>query len=153
MTFIQILLDIAGIVLIIIALAFIYFIIINHRNWNRYAASGRTETATVTWDLFKRIYELNPSAYEVDERCIYREYNTDDKWPYYKKVYIRFKTIFDFVAAQKYFKGIKKQKKKEAKNAQEIAGMEKLRDLAQQDIDAIRASVDKDLKQLRKNIS
>lgn len=119
-------------------------------------------TATLTWDLFQRMYEVNPDQYDVafrqgisdsKTRLYYIRRTVPEKnWYDYKKVYIRFKTIFAYLKACHYFVNEKYNKKQNKKHQNEIEGIEALRNLTQQDIDNLQKKVDADFKRAQKTV-
>lgn len=119
-------------------------------------------TATLTWDLFQRMYEVNPDQYDVSFRSVIyeskrrlyyirRTVSTKD-WDDSGRVYVRFKTIFAYLKACHYFTNEKHNKKQDKKNQKEIEGIEALRKLTQQDIDNLQKKVDADFKRVQKTV-
>lgn len=115
-----------------------------------------TMTATLTWDLFQRMYEVNPDQYDISFRSVIYESKTRlyyirrtvpaKNWYDSDKVYVRFKTIFAYLKACHYFTNEKHNRKQNKKNQKEIEGIEALRKLTQQDIDNLQKKVDADFK-------
>ena len=105
--------------------------------------------AVIDYSTLKRLYQVNPDGYELSNfGQLYRIYN-DNGWMT-RKIRIVFKTIFDYF----HFEIDKKYNKKTSRIAkrrkQEEQGLSKLRDLAQQDIDNLRAKLDAEFEQEKK---
>ena len=106
--------------------------------------------ATIDYSTLKRLYQINPDGYQLSNfGQLYRINNDNNSWRT-KEVRIVFKTIFDYF----HFEIDKKYNKKTSRIAkrrkQEEQGLNKLRDLAQQDIDNLRAKLDAEFEQERK---
>ena len=108
--------------------------------------------AVIDYSTLKRLYQINPDGYELSNfGQLYRIKNNDNDWIIAaREVRIVFKTIFDYI----HFEIDKKYNKKTSRIAkrrkQEEQGLSKLRDLAQQDIDNLRAKLDAEFEQERK---
>lgn len=107
--------------------------------------------AVIDYSTLKRLYQVNPDGYELAGfGQLYRMNNNND-WTT-RELRIVFKTIFDYL----HFEIDKKYNKKASQIAkrckQEEQGLSKLRDLAQQDIDNLRAKLDAEFEQEKKKI-
>ena len=108
--------------------------------------------AVIDYSTLKRLYQINPDGYELSNfGQLYRIKNNDNDWIIAaREVRIVFKTIFDYI----HFEIDKKYNKKTSRIAkrrkQEEQGLSKLRDLAQQDIDNLRAKLDAEFEQEKK---
>jgi hypothetical protein len=104
--------------------------------------------ATIDYSTLKRLYQINPDGYKSDFGQLYRMNNSHGLVT--REVRIVFKTIFDYF----HFEIDKKYNKKTSQIAkrrkQEEQGLSKLRDLAQQDIDNLRAKLDAEFEQEKK---
>ena len=105
--------------------------------------------ATIDYSTLKRLYQINPDGYELSNFGQLYRMNNDNGWMT-RKIRIVFKTIFDYF----HFEIDKKYNKKTSRIAkrrkQEEQGLSKLRDLAQQDIDNLRAKLDAEFEQEKK---
>ena len=105
--------------------------------------------ATIDYSTLKRLYQINPDGYELSNFGQLYRINNDNGWMT-REVRIVFKTIFDYF----HFEIDKKYNKKTSRIAkrrkQEEQGLSKLRDLAQQDIDNLRAKLDAEFEQEKK---
>ena len=108
--------------------------------------------ATIDYSTLKRLYQINPDGYELSNFGQLYRMNNDNGWMITREVRIVFKTIFDYI----HFEIDKKYNKKASQIAkrckQEEQGLSKLRDLAQQDIDNLRAKLDAEFEQEKKKI-
>lgn len=107
--------------------------------------------ATIDYSTLKRLYQINPDGYELSSfGQLYRINHSHGLA--IREVRIVFKTIFDYL----HFEIDKKYNKKASQIAkrrkQEEQGLSKLRDLAQQDIDNLRAKLDAEFEQEKKKI-
>lgn len=149
--------------LIFVIISFVIYlgILIHHyTDFNKVPAG--TMTATLTWDLFQRMYEVNPDQYDVAFRSEIYESRTRLYYirrivpakHYYdcQKVYVRFKTIFAYLKACHYFTNEKYNKEQNKKHQKEIEGIEALRNLTQQDIDNLQKKVDADFKRAQETV-
>lgn len=105
--------------------------------------------ATIDYSTLKRLYQINPNGYELSGfGQLYRTNHNNGLA--IREVRIVFKTIFDYF----HFEIDKKYNKKASQIAkrrkQEEQGLSKLRDLAQQDIDNLRAKLDAEFEQEKK---
>lgn len=105
--------------------------------------------ATIDYSTLKRLYQINPNGYELSSfGQLYRINHSHGLA--IREVRIVFKTIFDYI----HFEIDKKYNKKTSQIAkrrkQEEQGLSKLRDLAQQDIDNLRAKLDTEFEQEKK---
>ena len=105
--------------------------------------------AVIDYSTLKRLYQVNPDGYELSNFGQLYRMNNDNCWTT-RKIRIVFKTIFDYI----HFEIDKKYNKKASQIAkrckQEEQGLSKLRDLAQQDIDNLRAKLDAEFEQEKK---
>ena len=105
--------------------------------------------ATIDYSTLKRLYQINPDGYELSNFGQLYRINNDNGWMA-REIRIVFKTIFDYF----HFEIDKKYNKKTSRIAkrrkQEEQGLSKLRDLAQQDIDNLRAKLDAEFEQEKK---
>ena len=107
--------------------------------------------ATIDYSTLKRLYQINPNGYELSGfGQLYRTNHNNGLA--IREVRIVFKTIFDYF----HFEIDKKYNKKASQIAkrrkQEKQGLSKLRDLAQQDIDNLRAKLDAEFEQEKKKL-
>ena len=106
--------------------------------------------AVIDYSTLKRLYQVNPDGYELSNFGQLYRMNNDNGWMITREVRIVFKTIFDYI----HFEIDKKYNKKTSRIAkrrkQEEQGLNKLRDLAQQDIDNLRAKLDAEFEQEKK---
>lgn len=105
--------------------------------------------AVIDYSTLKRLYQVNPDGYKLsDFNQLYRM-NNGNCWTT-RELRIVFKTIFDYI----HFEIDKKYNKKTSQIAkrrkQEEQGLSKLRDLAQKDIDNLRAKLDAEFEQEKK---
>lgn len=107
--------------------------------------------ATIDYSTLKRLYQINPDGYELSNFGQLYRVNNDNGWMT-REIRIVFKTIFDYF----HFEIDKKYNKKTSRIAkrrkQEEQGLSKLRDLAQQDIDNLRAKLNAEFEQEKKKI-
>lgn len=105
--------------------------------------------AVIDYSTLKRLYQINPDGYELTSFGQLYRINRSNGYAL-KEVRIVFKTIFDYI----HFEIDKKYNKKTSQIAkrrkQEEQGLSKLRDLAQQDIDNLRAKLDAEFEQEKK---
>ena len=105
--------------------------------------------ATIDYSTLKRLYQINSNGYELSNFGQLYRINNDNGWMT-REIRIVFKTIFDYF----HFEIDKKYNKKTSRIAkrrkQEEQGLNKLRDLAQQDIDNLRAKLDAEFEQEKK---
>lgn len=108
--------------------------------------------AVIDYSTLKRLYQINPDGYKLSNFGQLYRMNNDNCWMITREVRIVFKTIFDYI----HFEIDKKYNKKTSRIAkrrkQEEQGLSKLRDLAQQDIDNLRAKLDAEFEQEKKKI-
>ena len=107
------------------------------------------DCAVIDYSTLKRLYQINPDGYELSNFGQLYRINNDNGW-ITREVRIVFKTIFDYF----HFEIDKKYNKKTSQIAkrrkQEEQGLSKLRDLAQRDIDNLRAKLDAEFEQEKK---
>ena len=105
--------------------------------------------AVIDYSTLKRLYQVNPDGYELTGFGQLYRMNNNNGWITIE-LRIIFKTIFDYI----HFEIDKKYNKKASQIAkrckQEEQGLSKLRDLAQQDIDNLRAKLDAEFEQEKK---
>lgn len=105
--------------------------------------------AVIDYLTLKRLYQVNPDGYELAGFGQLYRMNNNNGWTT-RELRIVFKTIFDYL----HFEIDKKYNKKTSRIAkrrkQEDQGLSKLRDLAQQDIDNLRAKLDAEFEQEKK---
>ena len=105
--------------------------------------------AVIDYSTLKRLYQVNPDGYELSNFGQLYRINNDNGWMT-REIRIVFKTIFDYF----HFEIDKKYNKKTSRIAkrrkQEEQGLSKLRDLAQQDINNLRAKLDAEFEQEKK---
>ena len=105
--------------------------------------------AVIDYSTLKRLYQVNPDGYELTGFGQLYRMNNNNGWTT-RELRIVFKTIFDYI----HFEIDKKYNKKASQIAkrckQEEQGLSKLRNLAQQDIDNLRAKLDAEFEQEKK---
>lgn len=105
--------------------------------------------AVIDYSTLKRLYQVNPDGYELAGfGQLYRMNNNND-WTT-RELRIVFKTIFDYIHFEIDKKYNKKTSQITKRRKQEEQGLSKLRDLAQQDIDNLRAKLDAEFEQEKK---
>ena len=105
--------------------------------------------AVIDYSTLKRLYQINPDGYELTSfGQLYRM--TNSYGLAMKEVRIVFKTIFDYIHFEIDKKYNKKASRIASRRKQEERGLSKLRDLAQQDIDNLRAKLDAEFEQEKK---
>ena len=118
-------------------------------NFQRFQDSSSYESVvTLTFDTFKRIKDINPKAYQKSYYGLYRI----DKYGN-REVRICFKTIFDYIKYLKDNKADDQREEYNQKHQREIDGLEKLRNLTQQDIDALYKEIDRENEKAKKEIN
>ena len=105
--------------------------------------------AVIDYSTLKHLYQVNPDGYELTGFGQLYRMNNNNGW-ITRELRIVFKTIFDYI----HFEIDKKYNKKNSQIVkrckQEEQGLSKLRDLAQQDIDNLRAKLDAEFEQEKK---
>lgn len=104
--------------------------------------------ATIDYSTLKRLYQINPDGYKSDFGQLYRMNNSHGLVT--REVRIVFKTIFDYLHFEIDKKYHKKTSQIAKRRKQEEQGLSKLRDLAQKDIDNLRAKLDAEFEQEKK---
>lgn len=104
--------------------------------------------ATIDYSTLKRLYQINPDGYKSDFGQLYRMNNSHGLVT--REVRIIFKTIFDYLHFEIDKKYHKKTSQIAKRRKQEEQGLSKLRDLAQKDIDNLRAKLDAEFEQEKK---
>lgn len=105
--------------------------------------------APIDYSTLKRLYQINPDDYKLsDFGQLYRMSNSHGL--IMREVRIVFKTIFDYLHFEIDKKHHKKISQITKRRKQEEQGLSKLRDLAQQDIDNLRAKLDAEFEQEKK---
>ena len=105
--------------------------------------------AIIDYSTLKRLYQINPDGYELTSFGQLYRINCRDGYAL-KEVRIVFKTIFDYLHFEIDKKYNKKTSRIASRRKQEEQGLSKLRDLAQQDIDNLRAKLDAEFEQEKK---
>lgn len=105
--------------------------------------------AVIDYSTLKRLYQINPDGYELTSFGQLYRINCRDGYAL-KEVRIVFKTIFDYLHFEIDKKYNKKTSRIASRRKQEEQGLSKLRDLAQQDIDNLRAKLDAEFEQEKK---
>ena len=105
--------------------------------------------AVIDYSTLKRLYQINPDGYELSNFGQLYRINNDNGWTT-RELRIVFKTIFDYIHFEIDKKYNKKTSKITKRRKQEEQGLSKLRDLAQQDIDNLRAKLDAEFEQEKK---
>lgn len=105
--------------------------------------------AVIDYSTLKRLYQINPDGYELASFGQLYRINCRDGYAL-KEVRIVFKTIFDYLHFEIDKKYNKKTSRIASRRKQEEQGLSKLRDLAQQDIDNLRAKLDAEFEQEKK---
>ena len=105
--------------------------------------------ATIDYSTLKRLYQINPNGYELSSFGQLYRMNNNNGW-ITREVRIVFKTIFDYIHFEIDKRYNKKTSKITKRRKQEEQGLSKLRDLAQQDIDNLRAKLDAEFEQEKK---
>ena len=105
--------------------------------------------AVIDYSTLKRLYQINPDGYELTSFGQLYRINCRDGYAL-KEVRIVFKTIFDYLHFEIDKKYNKKTNRITKRRKQEEQGLSKLRDLAQQDIDNLRAKLDAEFEQEKK---
>ena len=105
--------------------------------------------AVIDYSTLKRLYQVNPDGYELSNFGQLYRMNNDNYWTT-RKIRIVFKTIFDYIHFEIDKKYHKKTSQITKRRKQEEQGLSKLRDLAQQDIDNLRAKLDAEFEQEKK---
>lgn len=105
--------------------------------------------ATIDYSTLKRLYQINPDGYELTSFGQLYRMNNNNGW-ITRELRIVFKTIFDYFHFEIDKKYHKKTSRIIKRRKQEEQGLSKLRDLAQQDIDNLRAKLDAEFEQEKK---
>ena len=105
--------------------------------------------AVIDYSTLKRLYQVNPNGYELSNFGQLYRINNSNGW-ITRELRIVFKTIFDYIHFEIDKKYNKKTSKITKRRKQEEQGLSKLRDLAQQDIDNLRAKLDAEFEQEKK---
>lgn len=106
--------------------------------------------AVIDYLTLKRLYQVNPDGYELTGFGQLYRMNNNNGWMITREVRIVFKTIFDYIHFEIDKKYNKKASQITKRRKQEEQGLSKLRDLAQQDIDNLRAKLDAEFEQEKK---
>ena len=105
--------------------------------------------ATIDYSTLKRLYQINPNGYELSSfGQLYRINHSHGLA--IREVRIVFKTIFDYIHFEINKKYNKKASQIAKRRKQEEQGLSKLRDLAQKDIDNLRAKLEAEFEQEKK---
>ena len=105
--------------------------------------------AVIDYSTLKRLYQVNPDGYKLTNFGQLYRMNNNNGW-ITREVRIVFKTIFDYLHFEIDKKYNKKTNRIAKRHKQEEQGLSKLRDLAQQDIDNLRAKLDAEFEQEKK---
>ena len=105
--------------------------------------------ATIDYSTLKRLYQVNPDGYELTSFGQLYRMNNNNGWTT-RELRIVFKTIFDYIHFEIDKKYHKKTSQITKRRKQEEQGLSKLRDLAQQDINNLRAKLDAEFEQEKK---
>ena len=105
--------------------------------------------ATIDYSTLKRLYQVNPDGYELTSFGQLYRMNNNNGWTT-RELRIVFKTIFDYIHFEIDKKYHKKTSQITKRRKQEEQGLSKLRNLAQQDIDNLRAKLDAEFEQEKK---
>ena len=105
--------------------------------------------AVIDYSTLKHLYQVNPDGYELSNFGQLYRMNNDNGW-ITRELRIVFKTIFDYFHFEIDKKYNKKTSRITKRRKQEEQGLSKLRDLAQQDIDNLRAKLDAEFEQEKK---
>ena len=105
--------------------------------------------AVIDYSTLKHLYQVNPDGYELSNFGQLYRINNDNGWMT-REIRIVFKTIFDYFHFEIDKKYHKKTSQITKRRKQEEQGLSKLRDLAQQDIDNLRAKLDAEFEQEKK---
>ena len=105
--------------------------------------------ATIDYSTLKRLYQVNPDGYELTSFGQLYRMNNNNGWTT-RELRVVFKTIFDYIHFEIDKKYHKKTSQITKRRKQEEQGLSKLRDLAQQDIDNLRAKLDAEFEQEKK---
>ena len=105
--------------------------------------------AVIDYSTLKRLYQVNPDGYELSNFGRLYRMNNNNGWTT-RELRIVFKTIFDYIHFEIDKKYHKKTSQIAKRRKQEEQGLSKLRDLAQQDIDNLRAKLDAEFEQEKK---
>ena len=105
--------------------------------------------AVIDYSTLKRLYQINPDGYELTSFGQLYRMNNNNGWTT-RELRIVFKTIFDYLHFEIDKKYNKKTSRIVKRRKQEEQGLSKLRDLAQQDIDNLRAKLDAEFEQEKK---
>lgn len=107
--------------------------------------------AVIDYSTLKRLYQINPDGYELTSFGQLYRMNNNNGWTT-REIRIVFKTIFDYFHFEIDKKYNKKTSRITKRRKQEEQGLSKLRDLAQRDIDNLRAKLDAEFEQEKKKI-
>lgn len=105
--------------------------------------------AVIDYSTLKRLYQINPNGYELSSFGQLYRINHNNGLAI-REVRIVFKTIFDYIHFEIDKKYNKKASQITKRRKQEEQGLSKLRDLAQKDIDNLRAKLDAEFEQEKK---
>ena len=140
-----------GLMAIIALLILVSFKIINfiHGYKKFQKRDDDLDYAVIDYSTLKHLYQVNPDGYKLsDFNQLYR-LNNGNCWTT-REIRIVFKTIFDYIHFEIDKKYNKKNSQITKRRKQEEQGLSKLRDLAQQDIDNLRAKLDAEFEQEKK---
>ena len=121
----------------------------NYRIFQKRDDNFFDDYATIDYSTLKRLYQINPNGYELSSFGQLYRINYSHGLAT-REVRIVFKTIFDYIHFEIDKKYNKKTNRITRRRKQEEQGLSKLRDLAQQDIDNLRAKLDAEFEQEKK---
>ena len=102
--------------------------------------------AVIDYSTYKRLYQVNPDGYHFTEFGQLYRLNNNHGWAT-REVRILFKSFKDYCEFLVDRNAKKKADKALKRSQQETAGLDKLRILAQKDIDNLRKKLDEEFKQ------
>ncbi len=102
--------------------------------------------AVIDYSTYKRLYQVNPDGYSFTEFGQLYRLNNNHGWTT-REVRILFKSFKDYCEFFVDRNAKKKADKALKRSQQETAGLDKLRTLAQKDIDNLRKKLDEEFKQ------
>ncbi len=113
------------------------------------ARDDSLDYAVIDYSTYKRLYQVNPDGYSFTEFGQLYRLNNNHGWTT-REIRILFKSFKDYCEFLIDKNAKKKADKALKRNQQEAAGLDKLRTLAQQDIDNLRTKLDAEFEQEKK---
>lgn len=110
------------------------------------ARDDSLDYAVIDYSTYKRLYQVNPDGYSFTEFGQLYRLNNNHGWTT-REVRILFKSFKDYYEFLVDKNAKKKADKILKRSQQETAGLDKLRTLAQKDIDNLRKKLDEEFKQ------